>query len=265
MEPLKAMAATVSDKGKHLAQRSCTFCGASKPLTREHVIPVWLQRYVGGEEKGGFRGTHVSWTGTPLSKRKAGANSHTLGTVCAPCNNGWMSRLESDFGRLLPRLQADMSPGRFSKAERRTIARWIVKTGITAHRSANYRPILPAWLPIALSQGANIPAGIKVFSGNVGSKKTIKWVQSNIGLCVVHPTDVPTFDAYNDTFVFALSIVNIFIGFAWHGLNPKEFEVFYPAGTLHRIYPHPEAATSRCVLEDVAFATTEVALRRKPA
>ena len=229
------------------------------------MIPVWLQRYVGGKEKGGFRGTHVSWVGMPLSERTASGNSLTLSTVCAPCNNGWMSRLESDFGTLLPRLQADMSPRRFSKTERLTIAMWIVKTGIIAHRSANYRPILPASIPLALSQGASIPAGIKVFGGKVESRKTIQWVQSNIALGLVRPTDLSTFDAAKHTFVFVLSITNIFIGFGWHGLGQDEFEIFYPEDSTYHIYPHPEAAKNLRVFEDLTISATEIVLRRRRA
>ena len=86
----------------------------------------------------------LSAIGMPLSERTASGNSQMLGAVCGTCNNGWMSRLESAFGDLLPRLRADMSPGHFSKEERRIIALWIVKTGIIVHYSSNYRTILPA-------------------------------------------------------------------------------------------------------------------------
>jgi hypothetical protein len=177
-----------------LAKRSCIFSDASGPLTNEHVIPQWLQQYLGDQEKGSFRGTHVSSVGMSLSERIASGNSHKLGTVCGTCNHGWMSSLEGAFGRLLPRLQADMSPRKFSKEERRIIALWIVKTGIIAHHGSNYRTILPAWVPRTMSQGTTVPAGIKVFGGSVEPEKTIRWVQSNIGVAVVQRADVSEFE-----------------------------------------------------------------------
>ena len=106
-----------------------------------------------------------------------------------------------------------MSPRRFSKEERRTIALWIVKTGIIVHSSSNYRTILPASVTRTLSQGATLPAGIKVFGGNVKPQKTIRWSQSNIGLAVIQRSDVSGLQTGQSTFVFALSIMNIFIGF----------------------------------------------------
>jgi hypothetical protein len=246
-----------------VAKRSCIFCGASGPLTNEHVIPLWLQQYVGGYETGAVRGAHLSAIGTLLSERKASGNSHKLGTVCETCNNGWMSDLESSFKILLPRLQANMSPKLFSKAERRTIALWIVKTGIIVHYSSNYRIILPASVPRALSQGMTVPAGIKVFGGSVTSEKTIRWSQSNIGAAVIQRSDVQDYNWHQSTFVFVLSIRNIFIGFGWHGLSQDDFELVYSGNSTHWIYPHPKPALSHEVFEDAVLATTEIGLRRR--
>jgi hypothetical protein len=229
------------------------------------VIPVWLQQYVGGEERSSFRGTHLSAIGMSLSERTASGASQKLGAVCGVCNNGWMSRLEGAFATLLPRLQLDMSPRRFSKEERRTIALWIVKTGIILHCSSNYRTILPASVPRTLSQGATLPAGIKVFGGNVKPEKTIRWSQSNIALALVQRSDVPEFETGQSTFVFALSIMNVFIGFGWHGLSQDDFEIVYSGNSLQRIYPHPEPAKSFEIFEHVMLATTEVGLRRRRA
>jgi hypothetical protein len=199
----------------------------------------------------------------PLSERKASGSSLTLGTVCATCNNGWMSDLESSFGSLLPRLEADMSPRRFSTAERRTVALWIGKTGIIVHYSSNYRIILPAGVARTLSQGMNVPAGIKVFGGSVSSEKTIRWSQSNIGVAVVRHSDIPEYEPRQNTFVFALSIRNIFIGFGWHGLSQDEFEIVYSGDSIQCFYPHPRPARNTRVLEDVVSATTQIALHRR--
>jgi hypothetical protein len=176
-----------------------------------------------------------------------------------------MSDLETDFGSLLPRLQADMSPKQFSKAERRTIALWIVKTGIVVHYSSNYRIILPASVARALSQGATVPAGIKVFGGSVSSEKTIRWSQSNVGSALIQPSDVQDYDWRQNTFVFALSIRDIFIGFGWHGMSHDEFEMVYSGDSIQRIYPHPKTAKNARVFEHLALAMTQIALLRRRA
>lgn len=174
-----------------------------------------------------------------------------------------MSRLENAFASLLPRLQVDMSPRRFSKEERRTIALWIVKTGIIVHWSSNYRTILPVSVPRTLSQDATVPAGIKVFGGNVKPEKTIRWTQSNIGVAVVQRSDVSEFETGKSTFVFALSIMDIFVGFGWHGLSQDDFQIVYSGNSMQRIYPHPEPAKSPRVFEHVMLATAEIAVHRR--
>ena len=207
----------------------------------------------------------MSAIGTPLTERTASGASQKLGTVCGACNNGWMSRLEGAFANLLPRLRLDMSPRRFSKAERRTIALWIVKTGIIVHCRSNYQTILPVSVPRTLSQGATLPAGIKVFGGMSKPEKTIRWSESNIGLALIQRSDVAEFETGQSTFVFALSIMNIFSGFGWYGLSQDDFEIVYSGDALQRIYPHPEPAKRLAIFEHVMLATTEVGLRRRRA
>lgn len=223
--------------------RTCIFCGSGEGLSGagEHVLPKWLQIQVGGSLKGGFQGVHMSPIGHPISRRKASGNSLTLGSVCTRCNNGWMSRLENSFGMLLPRLQANPSPALFSKAERHTIAIWILKTAIVAHRSSNYRKILPDAVPLALTQGKTIPGGVAVFSGKSETAKEIEWHQSSIFSCRVRQTDINLFDARQDTFVFALALSAVVLCVGWHGVG-KDFEIIGTDDTVHQIYPRPKLA-----------------------
>jgi hypothetical protein len=200
-----------------------------------------------------------------LSERRASGNSHKLGAVCEACNNGWMSDLESSFSSLLPRLEADMSPRQFSTAERRTIALWIVKTGIIVHYRSKYRIILPASVPRTLSQGTTAPAGIKVFGGSVPSGKTIRWSQSNVGAAVVRPSDVPDMNLAKTHLCLRFRSGNIFIGFGWHGLSQEEFEMVYSGDSIQRIYPHPKPAKNMRVFENLTLATTQIALHRRRA
>ncbi len=73
----------------------CVFCGAA-PVTAEHIFPEWLQEWSGSSD----------WGGDPIGEHSVSLDSNrksydappftaTLRAVCATCNNGWMSRLES--------------------------------------------------------------------------------------------------------------------------------------------------------------------------
>lgn len=243
-----------------MTKRKCIFCGAPPPLTREHVIPSWLQEYVGNGEPSEFIGTRTNFMGMPLDERRASGSSYTLKSVCGTCNHGWMSQLETRFAALLPRLEADLNPKRFTKIERSTIAQWIVKTGVVAHLSSNYRRILPDDFPTWLSRGQVIPGGIRVFSGLIETKERILWVQSNFTSITMRKSDFETFDARKHTFVFSLQIRGIFIGFGWHGLDKRSFRIALPDDQVHSIYPHPRTAKSAAPYEDIRQPTMLVRL-----
>ncbi|MGH2911332.1 MAG: hypothetical protein ACRDJ3_02530 [Solirubrobacteraceae bacterium] len=106
----------------------CMFCGENRKPTREHVFPQWLARFVGDDAgidtylwKLGAspveRGPYLNRLLTDLVLRK----------VCAPCNSGWMSELETEARPLL----IDLIAGRvitLNSQVRAVLLRWALKT-----------------------------------------------------------------------------------------------------------------------------------------
>ncbi|PSR20353.1 MAG: hypothetical protein C7B45_15330 [Sulfobacillus acidophilus] len=81
--------------------RRCVFCGASGPMTREHVWPDWLSRT-------GFPNEPTVIESGPLNRLPSEFGpmrplSTTVKAVCDKCNNGWMSRLEKELRHLYGR------------------------------------------------------------------------------------------------------------------------------------------------------------------
>jgi hypothetical protein len=76
--------------------RTCLFCTSTR-LTLEHVWPDWISKYLFGEPKTGrfiamrFDGTNR----TPVGTFRASELDQKARLVCATCNNGWMSEVES--------------------------------------------------------------------------------------------------------------------------------------------------------------------------
>jgi hypothetical protein len=247
--------------------RSCIFCGSTSKLTKEHVLPAWLLRKVGGayggEQGGSFRGTHLSSIGCTLSERKFAGDQHQAKLVCGVCNHGWMSRLETAFATLLPRIQADTSPRSFSKRERQKIALWLLKTAIMVQQSANYRKILPDDLGRDLSRGTTVPRATKVFYGTVRNPETIRWAQSNFAMALVRPADSISIDYKTDTFVIALAIEHTLLVLGWHNLNQDEFEAFCIGEVLSELYPHPRLAKKADSIDDIVGAARLIGLRRR--
>lgn len=128
-------------------QKACIFCDS--PLSKagkanEDVIPKWLLKHLGlDKRKDLIASSHLTDLGIAL-KRPRIQGSHTVlqGSVCAECNNGWMSDLE---GRAKP-IISGMSVGErltLSHDDCELVSAWIFKTLILWHITANYRRLVP--------------------------------------------------------------------------------------------------------------------------
>lgn len=95
---------------------TCAFCGVPGRLTREDFTPKWLSRHINKhlppEDK--WQAVEIRFSGDrPYGERSrivGGARAIKPVIVCAPCNNGWMARLEQAFrpilGRWVPSVSA---------------------------------------------------------------------------------------------------------------------------------------------------------------
>jgi hypothetical protein len=104
---------------------SCAFCGRIDKPSREHVIPEWLSRKLSTDDDGWFEYRRGGkWIKTPLveivTKR-----------VCNPCNNGWMSHIETQAQQVMEPL-LDRQTTSLNQGDRAVVARWFAKTMLTA-------------------------------------------------------------------------------------------------------------------------------------
>lgn len=104
--------------------RSCVFCGR-KGVTAEHVWPRWLGDVLPGSGPLSFARKRLH---EPETKRwKAPSLTVTVKKVCASCNNGWMSALETEAKPLLSPMIEGKQMG-LSAGEQKVASTWAVKT-----------------------------------------------------------------------------------------------------------------------------------------
>lgn len=111
----------------------CLFCGVvgAGQLTNEHVNPQWLLQYLGLPKNDQmFQGVASSATGELTQPpRIHSTHSFVQGHVCASCNSGWLSRLESAAKPLVIRLiDQPESLQRLASDEAALLAKWAAKT-----------------------------------------------------------------------------------------------------------------------------------------
>ncbi|SRR6266404_5986332 len=86
-------------------QNSCRFCGCQLRSKKakaggksdEHIIPNWLIDHLGVRDLTITPTVTDVASGRIVDLRKHAVSGFVAGTVCGACNNGWMSRLESDY------------------------------------------------------------------------------------------------------------------------------------------------------------------------
>lgn len=128
--------------------RHCAFCGKPwRTVSRsdEHVWPKWVRQHAGdlrAERSSQSAGLVLSADGrrfeeshNPLTTRR-GSILHTITReVCRPCNNGWMSALETEAKPYFLALAHAAERGTsvvLSPEHAAVLARWAEKTAITS-------------------------------------------------------------------------------------------------------------------------------------
>jgi hypothetical protein len=103
-------------------------------------------------------------------------SSVLAGEVCARCNNGWMSTLETEVA---PVLTASRRRGVVSDADALVLARWFTKTAVALNVSMPFRLLFDA--PTRHSLAGGMPSNVAVGLSKVRSGHgAFDWVQSVI-------------------------------------------------------------------------------------
>lgn len=154
----------------------CAFC-CEPGVTREHIISTAVQKRmqltdieieIGVREETGdgeFRDAH-------------GLNQLVTRKVCAACNSGWMSQLEVDFlaaaGPLIepdwPRQESEFLSEALKR--RQIIARWAVKTAITANLAGILKRAIPDEIAAGVREG-KLPQSLTVKLAHIRRREGI--------------------------------------------------------------------------------------------
>ena len=73
----------------------CLFCGKDRPQSREHLWPQWARDLLDPADQELLVPHSIEPNGEPHTEWDSRIFSATIKGVCRPCNNGWMSELET--------------------------------------------------------------------------------------------------------------------------------------------------------------------------
>lgn len=125
-------------------RKKCIFCQRDdQKITREHILPNWLSKMYGRHTVCVNESTTED--GTVIYSYPSKIFQQTSNTVCAACNNGWMSEIENQAKPILERMLKGKNVVLDKKKQLR-IATWAMKTVLVINHNnpaPPKKPIIP--------------------------------------------------------------------------------------------------------------------------
>src|ERR1700677_4836142 len=113
--------------------KECAFCPHTAKLSAEHIVSAWMDELFVGPVK-----TKITDTAGFVREWKSSELDWKAKVVCGPCNNTWMSEIESKHAKpvMTPLIKGD-SAFPIGSSEAHSLALFAFKTAVVldhAHR-----------------------------------------------------------------------------------------------------------------------------------
>jgi hypothetical protein len=170
--------------------KKCLFCSNAAD-SLEHIIPQWLLYRIAPNKEGRFPmqvGRYIDGQGY-LDTRNFISITFMARIVCEQCNNGWMSQLESEVGRILHPLIAEDFPILYREnltqihSQSHLLALWLAKTALTTSLA----------LPGKLRLPETFASQVSLRNAPVGSWVDLAKAQTT-GIGIAFSKAIPTFN-----------------------------------------------------------------------
>lgn len=178
----------------------CIFCGKTGRRSREHIHPKWMRRH--------FPNTRPKTTHSVRHRDEAIKDgklarpgdffAQTLRVVCARCNNGWMSQLQTEAKPYLERLiEGDWE--NFDAIGRSIVARWAVMYAMVGEFDDPPTIGIPDHQRRFLQINRSVPAGWLIAVGKVDFGNAYAGNHNHFGARILPGTPPHTLIQFHST------------------------------------------------------------------
>jgi hypothetical protein len=141
--------------------RTCIFCGRT-PLTKEHVVGDWARRFADSDQRPILQLCDREGEARDEREWTARAYDRQARVVCASCNNGWMSDLETQVSLLLAPDTLDGRP--LCHDEQTLLATWAMKTALVLNAAETPdRRVIPSEVARRFGRDQQIPEHTEIW------------------------------------------------------------------------------------------------------
>jgi hypothetical protein len=154
------------------AVKECAFCPETAELTAEHIIPQWMERLFPGKSNMKYKdgkGRISEWSSLKIDWKAR--------VVCGPCNNGWMSDIESQHAMpvLTPFIVGEVRNIPITQGIARSLALFAFKTAVVMdHAHHRGKPWFSKRLRYAFREDQTISSEVQMWMcGTFGKRRAI--------------------------------------------------------------------------------------------
>lgn len=204
--------------------------------TKEHVYARWFRDYVVNDKIKMFTSDGITATFHEQKRLEKFWNR----SVCAKCNNGWMSLLEEQVDPIITKLTTSTDLNLLSREEVEALARWTSKTAIVLGYLTPVPTVAPEFIRRSFLPDSVIPPHMRLFYSQIHADKTLEGGYLQLGYAAEIPvigTAAPsglrfTLCVYNH--LLTVDFPPMLVGLRYDLTNSVSAEVWpnrIPAGT----------------------------------
>lgn len=149
--------------------KGCAFCCYEGTLTGEHLWSAWISKLLAGKTRG-YDFSHKNSSGRLQEWQQPTLDQKTK-IVCAPCNNGWMSDLETETASLLSNVIRDDAALSLLPRGVTTLAAFAFKNVVVGSFMANECAFFSSVVRQHFRERREVPKGVQMWLAGFKGKR----------------------------------------------------------------------------------------------
>ena len=171
---------------------NCIFCGVAMTQsslqqldsrTKEHVYARWFRDYVVNDKVKMF----TSDGSTATFHQQTELEKFWNRSVCAKCNNGWMSLLEEAVDPIIDKLTGGIDFNQLTPAEVEVLARWTGKTSVVLGYLTPSPVVVPEFIRRTFLPESPTPPHMRLFYSMIHADLTLEGGYLQLGYAAEIP------------------------------------------------------------------------------
>jgi len=226
--------------------KTCLFCGTRANISKEHIWPEWLAPQLEPAEADSHITEFHSGEGKQppqlvrRTEKQGPVHTKKVRAVCAPCNNGWMSVLESEVKPILVALIEQPKPT-LTSAAATSLSRWVAVKAIVAEHAVEGTALTPYEDRSALRTLRAVPPYFRIFVAKHSlATQTAYYRQATTVSTSMRGPDPPLPPHIRRNIqAIALVVGSVCFYISAARVSGLAVEVLDPVHKMHRIWPDP--------------------------